>query len=86
MDDTSIILSRYEVARIIGMRAMQLDEGSLPLISVLENDNSLSLASRELGERKLDVIVKRGDLYHRVRDARFPKDLDVLLMTMKESL
>ena len=86
MDDSSIILSRYEVARIIGIRAMQLDEGSMPFVSVMENDNSLSIAARELGERKLDAVVKRGERFHKVGAARFPKDLDVLLMTMKEAL
>ena len=85
-DDDSIILSRYEVSRIIGLRAMQLDEGAMPFVTVLEKDSSLSIATREGVERKLYFLVKRGALHYHVKDARFPKDLDVLMRTLEESL
>ena len=78
----SIILSRYEVARIIGLRALQIDEGASPYVDITENDSSLHIATRELYERKLDVAVARGDSLHSVQQARFPKDLEVIVHTL----
>jgi DNA-directed RNA polymerase subunit K/omega len=78
------LLTRYEVARIVGLRALQLDAGAQSLVAV-EDDvlrrDPLYVAALELAERKLDVLVRRGDVDVHVRDARFPTSLRLLLDT-----
>ena len=78
------LLSRYEVARIVGLRALQLDAGAQALVAVDDDvlrRDPLYVAARELAERKLDVVVRRGDVDVHVRDARFPSSLRLLLDT-----
>ena len=83
---STILLSRYEVSRIVGLRALQLDEGAPPFVPVLEGDTSLSIAVRELDTRKLRVMVCRDGVMHSVQTARFPRDMRVLVDTMRESV
>ena len=74
------ILTRYEVARVIGLRALQIEEGSHPLVECKEGEQSILIAARELQSRKLDVLIKRGEEeYVKVKDARFPRDLSVMV-------
>jgi len=56
-------LSRYEVARLIGMRALELYEGAPPNVQV---DASLTtdpvyVATFELFEKKIDAYIRRRD-------------------------
>lgn len=82
------LLTRYEVARIVGMRALQLETGQRPcLLDHIPTCPRLSvdpvyLASRELAEGRLDVMVEREGvgLFH-VRDAKCPQELFILLDT-----
>lgn len=83
--ESNIVLSRYEIAKIVGLRALQLDNGSTPNVDVWDGDYSLHIAARELHERKLDVLVNRGGSYFSVKSARFPVDLENLLKTLDES-
>jgi len=84
----NLLLTRYEVARIVGMRALQLETGqssclldTMPSCPRLRVD-AVYLASLELAEGKLDVMVEREGigLFH-VRDAKCPQELFILLDT-----
>ena len=78
------ILTRYEVARVVGLRALQLSEGTPPLIVTLNESlqcDSIYVASRELYERKLDYCVKRNDRLLSVRYMDVPIELINLLNT-----
>ncbi|MEM3609506.1 MAG: DNA-directed RNA polymerase subunit K [Candidatus Aenigmatarchaeota archaeon] len=52
--------NRYEIARIIGARALQLSYGAPPLIEVYKGDTSIKIAKREflLGVIPLTVYRK----------------------------
>jgi DNA-directed RNA polymerase I, II, and III subunit RPABC2 len=52
-------LTKYERARIIGVRAIQLSNGATPMISV-DNMSSVSeIAEQELLEYKMPLIIRR---------------------------
>ena len=52
-------LTKYEKARIIGKRAMQLSKGSPPLVDVSGIENPVDIAIKELKERKIPFIIRR---------------------------
>jgi len=52
-------LTKYEKARIIGKRAMQISKGSIPLIDIGNLDNPIDIAKKELFERKIPYIIRR---------------------------
>lgn len=57
-------LNKFEVSRLVGMRALQLAHGETPSVVVSEpnlRDDPLYVASLELYEGKLDALVKRED-------------------------
>jgi DNA-directed RNA polymerase subunit K/omega len=55
------ILTKYEYAKILGMRAQQLAMGSEPLIEVTEDlDNVILIAEEELRQRRTPFIIKRA--------------------------
>ena len=83
MQTERILLTRYEIARVIGLRALQIDEGATPLVAVTDNDHSLSIATRELSERKLDAVVCRDGNYYPTMTARFPRDLTTTLSLLQ---
>ena len=72
------MLTRFEVAKIVGIRAVQLSEGSHPHVDIesteLRNDHTY-VASLELHRRMLDVCVRRGNNLCHVNDVEFPVDL-----------
>lgn len=78
------MLTRFEVAKIVGIRAVQLSEGSYPHVDIesteLRNDHTY-VASLELYKRTLDVCVTRGGNIHHVNDVGFPVDLVSYLNT-----
>ena len=76
------MLTRYEVARIVGLRALQIDEGSLPFVEAGDGECSLRIATRELADRKLDVLVSRQGELHAVKEMEYPKDVQVLMTIM----
>ena len=59
---TSKYLSKYEKAKIIGERAMQLELGATPLINVIEGEiDTLTIAEQELVEGVLkDMVIRRS--------------------------
>ncbi|MFA5381707.1 MAG: DNA-directed RNA polymerase subunit K [Candidatus Micrarchaeia archaeon] len=52
-------LTKYERARIIGSRALQLEFGAPPLIDVKEFDNTLKIAEKELELGIIPLVVVR---------------------------
>ncbi|MCX8166239.1 MAG: DNA-directed RNA polymerase subunit K [Candidatus Micrarchaeota archaeon] len=59
--DGNFNLSRYEIARIIGARALQLSYGAPPLVEVLEGDDSIKIAKREFLLGVIPLTVYRKD-------------------------
>ncbi len=53
------ILTKYERARIIGVRAIQLSNGATPMINVDNINNVSEIAERELIEYKIPIIIRR---------------------------
>lgn len=55
------VMSKYERTKIIGVRAQQLSEGSIPLVEVPKHlTRTLDIATYELKMRKTPFIVKRN--------------------------
>ena len=52
-------LTKYEKARIIGKRAMQISKGSPPLVEIGNLENPIDIARKELMERKIPFIIRR---------------------------
>lgn len=75
-------LTRYEFAKIVGMRSLQLSEGEPSKVRVpigkLAND-FLFVAALELKMGMLDVCVKRGSQVIHVSSLSLPFELENLL-------
>lgn len=52
-------LTTFEKARIIGVRAVQVDYGALPFIEVKRETTSIEIAKRELEQGVLPLSIKR---------------------------
>jgi DNA-directed RNA polymerase I, II, and III subunit RPABC2 len=54
------MLTRFEKARIMGARALQLSLGAPPFISVpKDTSTSLEIAMKELNERLIPIVIRR---------------------------
>jgi DNA-directed RNA polymerase I, II, and III subunit RPABC2 len=53
------ILTKYEEARIIGKRAMQISKGAYPLVDIGNLENPVDIALKELHEKKIPYIIRR---------------------------
>lgn len=53
-------LTKFEKARIIGKRAMQISKGAPPLVNVDKLENPVDIALKELQERKIPYIIRRA--------------------------
>lgn len=79
-----MLLTRYEVTRIVGLRALQLDAGAKPAVEVKDERlrcDACYVAALELSHGLLDVIVRRSGADVHVRDVRMPPELNTLLDT-----
>jgi DNA-directed RNA polymerases I, II, and III subunit RPABC2 len=56
---TSNIMTKYEMTRILGIRALQISTGSPILINYGEETDPLRIAQMELRQRKIPIIIKR---------------------------
>ena len=56
---TTRYLTKYERARLLGTRALQLSQNAPPLVEVDGETDPLRIAGKELRERKLPLIVRR---------------------------
>ncbi|MCS7146151.1 MAG: DNA-directed RNA polymerase subunit K [Nitrososphaerota archaeon] len=52
-------LTKYEITKIIGGRALQLSFGAFPLVEPRQDDTAFTIARRELSLGVLPVIVRR---------------------------
>jgi len=52
-------LNKYELARIIGARSLQLSYGAPPLIEVGAGQSSIQVATRELEAGLIPLVVLR---------------------------
>lgn len=54
------VLTRFEKARILGARALQLSQGAPPFIPIPENARtSLDIALKELDDRAIPIVIRR---------------------------
>jgi DNA-directed RNA polymerase subunit K/omega len=79
------MLTRHEVTRVVGLRALQLSHGDVARVFVARDDlrnDMLYVAALELYEGRLDALVRRpdGSTVHTV-EAQLPPHLLVLLDT-----
>jgi DNA-directed RNA polymerase I, II, and III subunit RPABC2 len=56
---TEYILTKYERARIVGVRAIQLSNGATPMINVDNMFDVSEIAEKELVEYKIPIIIRR---------------------------
>ena len=72
---THPVMTKFELARILGVRAKQINDGCTPLIETDLVDGAL-IAREELRQKKLPIIIRRpvngGHEYWR------PEDLEIL--------
>lgn len=52
-------LNKYELARILGARALQLSYGAPPLIEVAQGEAAIDVARRELDTGVIPLVVLR---------------------------
>jgi len=55
-------LTRFEKARILGARALQLSMGAKPLVKVTGSIDPIDIATIELEEKVLPLDVRRREL------------------------
>ncbi len=56
---TRPVLSRFERARILAIRAEQIGRGATALVDRFDNSNPLQLAEREFGAGLIPFIIRR---------------------------
>ena len=56
---TTRYLTKYERARLLGARALQLSMNAPPLVELRGETDALQIAQRELKERKLPLVIRR---------------------------
>ena len=76
-------LTIFEKARIIGVRAIQIDYGALPFIEVDENMTSIEIAKNELEEGVLPLSIKRRIIF---KEEYHPIPVKWLVEAEKEDL
>jgi len=52
-------ITKYELARVLGARALQLSMGAPPLVKVTLDESLIDIARRELEAGMLPVIIRR---------------------------
>lgn len=72
------MLTKYEKARVLGVRAKQLNNGAIPFIEIKENiiDGYL-IAEKELAEKKIPFIIRRP-LPNRTSEYWRLEDLEII--------
>ena len=77
--EARVTLTRYEVTKIVGLRALQLEQDACPFIDVQPHEPFLNVAVKELFRRKLDVKVVRGKRSYHISQVDFPQELYALV-------
>jgi len=57
--EKKIKLTKYEIARVIGARALQLAYDAIPLVEPKPNETPIDIAKREFEEGLLPIIIRR---------------------------
>jgi DNA-directed RNA polymerase subunit K/omega len=57
--ERKIKLTKYEIARVIGARALQLAYDAIPLVEPKPNETPIDIAKREFEEGLLPIIIRR---------------------------
>ncbi len=52
-------LTKFEIARIIGVRATQLEQGAPPMIDIGDLTDSLSIATAEYEQKTIPFVIIR---------------------------
>ena len=78
------VMTRFEAARVIGVRAMQLSEGATPSVTI--DDPTLCqdytyVAANELVSGTLDVCILREKKLVHVSSLRLPQDVSSMINT-----
>ena len=78
-------LTKFEVSRIVGMRALQLSEGAASSAQMEFGMNPIYLAALELKRGLLDIVIVRNKTHICVRECSIVSDaLDSFLKTFYE--
>lgn len=56
---TTLIMTKYERARVLGTRALQLSHGAAPCVNFDNETDPLAIARKELREKKIPFIIRR---------------------------
>ena len=56
---TPPFLNKFERAKLLGIRAQMLSAGAQPMVGPPYSDNCYEIALRELGEKKIPLIIRR---------------------------
>ncbi len=56
---TTRYMTKYERARILGTRALQLSMNAPPLVDIKQETDPLRIAQLEMGEDRIPIIVRR---------------------------
>lgn len=56
---TTRYLTKYERARILGTRALQLSMNAPPMVDIEGETDPLQIAMKELRERKIPLVIRR---------------------------
>jgi len=56
---TTAYMTKYERARVLGTRALQISLGAPPLVEVGEETDCLEIAMKELRQKKIPIIIRR---------------------------
>ena len=84
-------ITKFEVARIVGLRALQLENGATQLVEVDEESlrhDLIYVATRELQEGKLDFLLRRSYPKNATRSVssaslRVPNEVETILATKR---
>lgn len=52
-------LTKYERARVVGIRALQLSKGAPPMVQADGLSDVMCIANKELMENKMPIIIRR---------------------------
>ena len=78
-----LLLTRYELARVIGIRSLQLSEGDTCKVTTTDPNLCLDfffMSGLELYLGLLDICVKREDKVHHISEFRMPVELRNMLL------
>ena len=56
---TRPVLTRFERAKVLALRAEQIDRGTQPLVEKLEGDGPLATAEREFAAGRIPFVIRR---------------------------